>query len=143
MEKIKSLIKKICTKEVILYVIFGIITTIINIVTFKILNTVFHVEENLSNNIAIILAVLTAYFTNRKFVFNSTAVGFKARFVEFAKFIGSRAITMLVESSGFYLMFNVLGIDKDISKIAITIIVIILNYFFSKFFTFKKHEEKK
>ena len=134
----EKLIKKICTKEVLLYVIFGVLTTFVNIATFKVLNTVFHIEENLSNNIAIVLAVLVAYFTNRKFVFNSTVTGFKARFIEFAKFIGSRAVTMLVESGGFYLMFNILNINKDISKIAITIIVIILNYFFSKFFTFKK-----
>ena len=138
MGKIKGLIKKVCTKEVILYVVFGVLTTIINLVAFKILNTVLNVEENLSNNISIILAVLTAYFTNRKYVFNSTASGFKARFIEFSKFIGSRAITMLIESGGFYLMFNILNINKDISKISITVIVIIINYFFSKFFTFKK-----
>ena len=138
MDKIKKFLKKLCSKEVILYLVFGVITTLVNIASFKILNSVFHLEENLSNNIAIILAVLTAYFTNRKFVFNSKASGFKERFIEFIKFVGGRLVTMLLESGGFFLLFNVLHVDKDISKISITILVIILNYFFSKFFVFKK-----
>ena len=141
MDKVKSLVKKLFSKEVILYVIFGVITTAVNIASFKILNSVCGLEENLSNNLAIIIAVLTAYFTNRKFVFNSTATGAKERLVEFVKFIGSRAVTMLVESGGFYLLFNILNVNKDISKIAVTIVVIILNYFFSKFFAFKKKKE--
>lgn len=84
MDKIKKIFKKLCTKEVILYVVFGILTTVINIASFKILNSIFHLEENLSNNIAIVLAVLAAYFTNRKLVFGSTANSFKEKSIEFA-----------------------------------------------------------
>ena len=73
MEKLKVLIQKFCTKEVIFYGIFGIFTTLVNVGTFFVLNTLLHVEENLANNIAIILAVLFAYFTNRKLVFHSEA----------------------------------------------------------------------
>ena len=138
MEKVKKIFKKICTKEVILYLVFGALTTFINIASFKILNSVFHLEENLSNNIAIVLAVLVAYFTNRKLVFNSKANGFKEKFFEFIKFMGSRLVTMLLESGGFYVLFNLLHINKDISKISITVIVVILNYIFSKFIVFKK-----
>ena len=138
MEKIKKILKKLFSREVIFYILFGILTTIINITSFKILNSVFHVEENLSNIIAIILAVLTAYFTNRKIVFNSKAVTFKEKLFEFLRFISARIFTMIIEASGFYLLFNIIGINKDISKIGITILVIILNFFFSKFFAFKK-----
>ncbi len=138
MEKFKKLIKKLFTKEVILYVVFGVLTTVVNLVSFKILNGIFNLEENLSNIISIIISVLTAYFTNSRWVFQSTASKFKEKIFEFIKFIGSRAVTMLVETGGFYLLFNIIGLNKDISKISITIIVIILNYFFSKFFTFKK-----
>ena len=49
-----------------------------------------------------------------------------------------RLFTMVVESFGFFLMFNLFGIQELISKISITIIVIILNFFISKFFAFKK-----
>ena len=138
MEKLIGLIKKICTKEVIFYGIFGIFTTVINIGVFYLLSNFMHIEENLSNNIAIIIAVLFAYFTNRKLVFNSTASNFKEKLIEFGKFILGRLFTMVIESAGFFLFFNIFHIQELISKASITIIVIILNFFISKFFAFKK-----
>ena len=141
MEKLKNLIKKVLTKEVIFYIIFGVFTTLVNISTYYVLHTLFNVEENLSNNIAILLAVLFAYFTNRKLVFNSQAKGAKEKLIEFGKFMLGRLFTMILESAGFYLLFNILSITMFnglISKAAITVIIIILNFFISKFFAFKK-----
>lgn len=141
MDKLKKLIRKVCTREVILYVVFGILTTCINIVSFIILSSLFGIEENLASNIGIILAVLFAYLTNRKLVFNSTASTLKEKITEFVKFMLGRAFTMIVESIGFWLLFTVFGItyfDGVLSKLIITIIVIILNFFISKFFAFKK-----
>lgn len=138
MEKLKQLLQKVCTKEVIFYAIFGILTTIVNIGIFYVLNSIFKFEENLSNNIAILTAVLFAYFTNRKLVFNSKANTFKEKFIEFCKFMVGRLLTMILESLGFFVLFNLLGIQELISKMAITIIVIVLNFFISKFFAFKK-----
>ena len=137
MEKLKILIKKVCTREVIFYTIFGVLSTLVNVGVFSIL-THFGLEENLSNVISIICAVLFAYFTNRKLVFNSTASNFKESFREFCKFMLGRAFTMVVEMVGFYLLFNICGIQELISKLAITVVVIILNFFISKFFAFKK-----
>ncbi len=138
MELIKNLIKKFCTKEIIFYGIFGVLTTLVNIAVFYVLTHFIHLEENLSNAIAIILAVLFAYFTNRKIVFNSTASTLKEKLYEFGKFILGRAFTMIVELIGFFLMFNIMHIQELISKILISIIVIVLNFFISKFFAFKK-----
>lgn len=137
MEKIKSLIKKFFSREVILYGIFGILTTVVNLVTFYILTHV-GLEENLSNVLAIITCVLFAYFTNRKLVFNSTAITFKDNLKEFYKFMLGRAFTMILEIVGFYLLFNILDIHEFASKLILTVIVIILNFFISKFFAFKK-----
>ena len=137
MKKLNELMKKFLTKEIILYVIFGVLTTIVNFSVFYLL-TLVGLNENFSNVISIILAVLFAYFTNRKFVFNSKASTFNEKIKEFYKFILGRAFTMLVEVVGFYLLFNILGIEKFISKILISIIIIILNFFVSKFFAFKK-----
>ncbi len=138
MEKLNELIKKVLTKEVILYIIFGVLTTIVNLVVFYLLTTFTSLDENLSNIIAIITCVLFAYFTNRKFVFNSTANTFKEKFQEFYKFMLGRAFTMVIEAVGFYLLFSIIGIQEMISKVLISIIVIILNFFISKFFAFKK-----
>ena len=141
MKKAIDFIKKFCTKEVILYLVFGVLTTLVNIGVYSILSSFFHVEENLSSNIGIILAVLFAYFTNRKLVFHSSAVTNKEKFLEFGKFILGRAFTMIVESVGFWLLFTILKFDiwdGLASKLLITVIVIVLNFFISKFFAFKK-----
>lgn len=135
---INKLIKKFCTKEVILYAVFGILTTICNIGTFALLNKFFNVNENIANIFAILLAVLFAYFTNKDLVFHSKAQNFKEKFIEFCKFMLGRAFTMVVEYVGCALMFKFLPIPNILSKCIITVVVIILNFFISKFFAFKK-----
>ena len=138
MEKITSLIKQYCTKEVIFYTIFGILTTIVNLFTFYIFTKYFNINENISNIISIITAVLFAYFTNRKLVFHSKAITIKENALEFLKFMLGRAFTMVVEFVGCAIMFATLDIPDIIVKIIISVIVIILNFFISKFFAFKK-----
>ena len=138
MKKIKTLIKKICTKEVFFYCLFGVFTTAVNIGLFYVLNSIFNLEENLSNNIAIFASVLFAYFSNRKLVFNSKATTLKEKFLEFCKFMFGRLFTMILESSGFFILCNLFKIQELISKASITVIVVILNFFISKFFAFKK-----
>lgn len=141
MEKLKELIKKVCTKEVIFYAIFGILTTIINIGSFYVMTSIFNWDENTSNLIAISLAVLVAYFTNKDLVFHSQADGFGEKVVEFCRFILGRLFTMAFEYIGCFLLFKYVPIPTIISKCVITVLVIILNFFISKFFAFKKKEE--
>ena len=100
MERIKKLVEKILKKEVILYIVFGMLTTIVNLGSFYILNNLLKLEENVSNLIAIILAVLVAYVTNKDLVFHSKAKNIKEKFGEFLKFMIGRAFTMIVEFVG-------------------------------------------
>ena len=138
MEKIKEIIKKILTKEVILYIVFGMLTTIINLGSFYIMNNLFKWNENLSNFIAILLAVLFAYITNKDLVFHAKAKTLKERITQFTKFMLGRAFTMTVEFIGGIILFN-LTIPNIITKAGLTIIVIVLNFFISKFFAFKNN----
>lgn len=137
--KIKNnkLVKKFLTKEIILYAIFGVLTTLINIGSFYIMTTFLSVDENLANNIAIVLAVLFAYVTNKDLVFHSQAKGFGEKFIEFCKFILGRLVTMFIESVGGSLLFKYAPIPPIVSKCIITVVVIILNFIISKFFTFR------
>ena len=137
MDKTKYIIKKILTKEVILYIIFGLFTTAVNLGSFYILNNILKWNENISNFIAIILAVLFAYITNKDLVFHSNANTIKERTMQFIKFMLGRAFTMLIEFVGGLILFN-LPIPNIIIKTGLTIIVIILNFFISKFFAFKR-----
>lgn len=148
MNKFKSLFQKLLSREVILYVVFGIFTTIVNIATFYVLTHFFKLNENIANIISIVLAVIFAYLTNRKLVFNSTASTKKQILSEMCKFFSARLFTMLVEFFGcmflFYIaeknsIFGIFNISIDlVIKVTMTVIVIILNFFLSKFFAFKK-----
>lgn len=141
-KKVFEIERKFLTIEVVLYIFFGVLTTIVNIGVFSILVSLFkNLDENIANIIAIVLAVLFAYFTNKDLVFASQASNFKEKFQEFVKFMIGRAFTMVVEMLGFYLLFNMLNWNKFISKCLITILVIILNFFISKFFAFKTKKD--
>lgn len=141
MEKLKKIIKRVCTKEVILYIIFGVLTTLVNIGSFYLMTSIFNWNENTSNIIAISLAVLVAYLTNKDLVFHSEAQEFGEKVVEFCKFILGRLFTMFFEYIGCALLFKYAPIPTIISKCIITIFVIILNFFISKFFAFKKKDD--
>ena len=138
-----KLVKKIFTKEVILYALFGVLTTVINIGSFSIMTKFFNINENLANNIAIVLAVLVAYITNKDLVFHSQANGFGEKFIEFCRFILGRLATMFIESIGGSLLFKYVPIPFIVSKCIITVIVIILSFFISKFFAFKTSNKEE
>lgn len=140
MEKIKRVMEKILTKEVILYIVFGLLTTVINLGSFYIFHNLWQWNENLSNLIAILLAVLVAYITNKDLVFHSEAKTVKEKLQEFFKFIVGRAFTMIVEFLGGFVLFQ-MPIPEMISKAFITVLVIILNFFISKFFAFNKKRQ--
>ena len=139
MKKIKELFKKVLTKEVILYIVFGICTTLVNLGSFYLMNSILHWNENVANFIAILLAVLFAYITNKDLVFHANAKEIKEKLQQFCKFMLGRAFTMLVEFVGGLILFK-FPIPNIITKMGLTIIVIILNFFISKFFAFKKEK---
>lgn len=122
-------------KHLITYGIFGLLTTIVSFGSFYILRKIYiNVDENILNTISIIIAVIFAYFVNKKFVFKSKD---KNIFKEFGKFVASRAFSTLFEMVAFFILNTLLNIDGMISKVLISIIVIVLNYITSKVFVFK------
>ncbi len=131
----KALIKKLYANDVIRYVFFGGCTTMVNIVSFYLLRKA-GVELNTANIISIILAILFAYVVNSKFVFQDKAETLRDHVKPFCKFIGARAATMVIEIGGVYLLVQVLGLPDMVGKVATQIVVLILNYIFSKFLVF-------
>ena len=137
MKKIKDLINKYLTKDIILYIVFGVLTTLVNIGSFYVMTSIFYMNNDLANFIAISLAILFAYVTNRKWVFHTQAKGFSENLHEFFKFIAGRLVTMIIEWGGCFILFKT-AIPVIISKCAINVLIVILNFLISKFFTFKK-----
>lgn len=141
-EFIKKVSKKLLTKEVILYIVFGVFTTIVNLGISLVLEGPFKVDGSIASAIGIIAAIIFAYFTNRKMVFNTQAKGFKENLHEFFKFLASRAVTMVIEQGGVMILYGLMKMPFAPVKISLTIIVIILNYIFSKFFIFVKKNKQ-
>ena len=128
-----DLVKK--HKEIIMYGIFGVLTTLVNIFVYFILSKMFVVHYLISTVIAWILAVLFAYFTNRKYVFNSKN---NSIIKEIFSFFSFRILSGVIEVILMYILVDIIVFDDLISKVVTNIIVIILNYIFSKLFIFKK-----
>ncbi len=121
------------SKEVILYLIFGISTTIINIVMFQMLRQL-NISIIISNTIAWFISVLFAYMTNKRYVFESKNESKS----EIVLFFSSRLFSLIVDNIGILILINVILVNEFYSKIIINIIVIIINYLFSKFLVFKQ-----
>ena len=125
-------------RELFLYLIFGGLTTIINILVYFVLARVFAINYQVSTIIAWILSVLFAYGTNKLFVFESKNESRKDDFREVISFFAFRILSLGMDMGSMYLMVQVLSIDDLIAKIVTNIIVVIVNYLFSKLFIFKK-----
>ncbi len=125
-------------KELLNYIVFGVLTTLINILTYQILSMV-GVTTLIANGIAWILSVLFAYITNRKFVFDSHS---ENRIQECLKFYGSRISTGILDMAGMWMLVDILYFPGMVSKVGMNVVVIVLNYIFSKLFVFKDKEER-
>ena len=128
-------------KEVILYLVFGGLTTLVNIVCYAVCARVFHMGTLVSNGIAWVLSVLFAYVTNKIFVFESKTDGVREAVREFVSFIACRAGTGVLDMAVMYVTVDMLGWYDVLMKILSNIIVIILNFVFSKLVIFRKKEE--
>lgn len=140
MEKIKSLYKKY--KEIINYLIIGVLTTVVSLVTFYIVRILFltndtQLDIQISNIISWFFAVLFAFITNKKYVFESKKKG-KENLAEMIKFYLSRISTLLIDMGVMWLLTAPLNINDKISKVLVQFIIVILNYVLSKIFVFKK-----
>lgn len=118
-------------REKILYLIFGFLTVVINLGTYK-LFLMAGIHYLVSINIAFIIAVLFAFFTNRYVVFTKG----KNVIREIVLFYGARIFTQLLNNIGLYFMVEILIMDEFISQVIISGIVIILNYIISKYAIF-------
>ncbi len=145
MNKIKELYEKY--HEIILYLIFGVLTTVVSlIVKYALLFTVLEASNAFELQVAVvvswIVAVLFAYFTNRKFVFESKT---NSKLKEFVNFILARIATLLLDMFIMWFFVTLLKLNSDLYVVIVTLIsqvlVIIANYILSKLFVFKKQNK--
>lgn len=141
-------IKKIICSEAFMYLFIGGCTTLVNLVVFSVLTYGTSLGSSnlgitISNVISIVLSILFAYVTNKLFVFHSKTNSFKELLYEMGKFIGARIATLVIEVGGVWLAVSVIGQDKMIGKLETQVLVVIGNYFISKFLVFTGNKEDK
>ena len=135
---IEKIISKLFTREMISYLIFGVLTTIVSLVTFQLCDAVLGIYYIAANVISWIIAVIFAYVTNKLFVFESKSWELKLVVREVISFCSARILSLLFETGFIALTVEVMGMPKFISKIIASIFVVIINYVASKLFIFKK-----
>lgn len=126
-------------KEPLVYTVFGVLTTVVNLVAYHI-GLWLGLGYGASNAEAFIISILFAYVTNKTMVFESKQTSRKGLVLEFLKFMAARLGTFIVEMIGLWILIDQLGYDKMLPKYAMTVVVIVLNYFLSKWVIFKKTE---
>ncbi|MDF2865568.1 MAG: gtcA [Clostridia bacterium] len=124
-------------KEVLLYLVFGILTTLINIVTYGLMKNLLNIDYMVSNVIAWCLAVAFAYVTNRIYVFNSKKNNKTDIIKEIILFVSVRLSSLAIDIVIMYVGVSLLQVNDMLIKIIANIIVIIINYIMSKKIVFK------
>lgn len=142
-KKLMNWLYKFITSTAMRYIIVGGCTTMVNLVVFTVLCKIVNMDVNVSNVISIICAIFFAYVTNKIFVFESKCNSKKELLIEMGKFVGARISTMIIEVGGVFLLYNVIRQDELIAKLETQIIVLVVNYFISKFIVFRTKEEAK
>lgn len=132
-------------REIINYLIFGFLTTLVSLITYYLLTiTILDVEIGYELQIANILSwcigVLFAYFTNRKYVFESRN---EKKCKEFIAFVSSRISTLILDMSIMFIFVSCLKYNDQIIKLVSQVIVIICNYLLSKTIVFKRASNEK
>ncbi len=136
---LKDILKK--HREIISYVIFGALTTLVDFVTYIFLTRVFSLNEDLANVFSQVVAIIFAFVVNKLYVFEDKEKKLRAIIFQFLKFSSLRLITLTLNSLIFFVMTEFTTINDIIVKAFVSIIVIILNYIFSKLLVFKKTKE--
>ena len=125
-------------KSLISYGIFGVLTTVVNIMAYNLCYYKFEISNTFSNVIAWILAVSFAYFTNKIWVFESKSWRWRIIKKEIATFVSCRLATGILDLIIMYVCVDIMGMQAMIMKFASNVLVVILNYVFSKLIIFKR-----
>lgn len=150
MQKIKSLF----SRETLLYIIFGALTTLINYVVFFLCYSFLLDGRNsvFANVIAFVVAVIFAFFVNKLYVFDSKSWSFSVLKKEIPSFLAARIGSFLIEELGLFVSEQILRLNEvqiieifgividgvTVVKLVLAVIVVIINFIFCKLFIFKK-----
>ncbi len=143
------MLEKIINRETKLYILFGIMTTIVNFGSYIVFDKFLGEDYYLVSNIfSFIIATIFAFITNKLFVFQSMVWEWQIVMKELISFVVARIGTfVIIEEMGLWILVYFLKVNKVqilflngtlLAKIALSIFAVLLNYILSKFLIFKK-----
>lgn len=125
-------------RSIVVYLILGVLTTAINYAVYLPLHNILHLYAAVSNIIAWVAAVIFAFVTNKQFAFCSNDWSWRVVIPEVCKFTGCRLLSGLLETLSLLVFVDLLEWNGNVVKLIASIAVIIINYFASKLFVFRK-----
>ena len=136
MERLKALVVRYY--DLLVYLIFGVLTTVVNYVVYLPCYNLAGLSSSLSNMIAWVVAVAFAYVTNKPFVFRSHDWSAGTVVPELVKFVGTRLGSGVLETLVLLVAVDWLGMNGNLWKFITSVLVVILNYIGSKLLVFRK-----
>lgn len=136
MTQLRQLFQKY--QDVLAYLVFGGLTTVINIVVFYLTATLWGWNYQVGNAMAWFVSVLFAYLTNRVWVFHSHFTTMSALTKEVVSFFSVRAATLVMDAGIMWIGVSLLQQNEILTKLVDQVVVVLANYFFSKWFVFRK-----
>ncbi len=130
-------------REIITYIIFGILTTAINLIVYVILTKVSGIDYRIATTIAWIVSILFAFITNKIFVFRNVNRGVFLIVRELMLFVAFRVLSFVLDIILLIALIQILQMDDLISKVITNVLVVILNYIASKVYIFKSSKQTK
>lgn len=135
--------QKNAMREGIAYLIFGVLTTLVDYVISNALFYIAGMPSIPAQTIAWVAAVLFAFVTNKWWVFNSHTLVPSEVWKEFVSFVVCRIATFLFNLAALFVMVDLMKMEFFICKLLISVVVVILNYVFSKILIFAKKKDEK
>ena len=125
-------------QDVLSYLFFGVLTTVVNFLVYYPLTNLLGMNATLANVIAWAVSVAFAFVTNKPFVFKSHDWSASVVVQELTLFVGTRIGSGALETAMIFLLVDCLSLDGNIIKIAVSVLVVVINYIGSKLLVFRK-----
>lgn len=138
MKQLKKIWSLVINRETVTYGIAGVATTVVNFIAYHLFCNIIRIPNLIANAIAWVIAVAFAYVVNARWVFCDKSNAALEESKKVVKFFGARLVTFFVEEAGMFLLVDLLKGPNLWMKAIVAVLVIILNYVFSKLFIFVK-----
>ena len=129
-------------KQILNYGFFGLMTTVVNYAVFYLFLDVFSAAYQVANAVALIVSVAFAFAVNKQFVFASKSWSKEVLKKELPAFLSARAVSGLIDLGSMWLLVDALAVTPKLAKILVNVLIITLNYVFSKIYVFGKFAKR-